>query len=97
MYEQVTDVNSFFFIRAFAFAVAVVVALHSVCNRTLMSRMRSGLGAGWGSRGESILRFIRRLSRPKRRRSHRNAVSMQRVNFMRPVEGTSLIESIGDG
>ena len=51
-----------FLVRVFAFAVvvAVVVALHPVCIRTLMSRMRSGLGAGWGSRGESMLRFIRR-------------------------------------
>ena len=29
----------FFLIRVFAFAVAVVVALHRVCIRTLMSRM----------------------------------------------------------
>jgi hypothetical protein len=52
----------FFLIRVFAFAVvvAVDVALHRVCIRTLMSRMRSGLGAGWGSRGESMLPFIGR-------------------------------------
>jgi len=57
----------FFLIRAFVFAVVVafVVALHRVCIRTLMSRLRSGLGAGWGSRGESMLRFIRRLWRAK--------------------------------
>jgi hypothetical protein len=38
LYEQVTDVN-IFLIRVFAFAVvvAVVVALHRVCIRTLMS------------------------------------------------------------
>jgi hypothetical protein len=40
-------VSMFFLIRAFAFAVVftVVVALHRVCIRTLMSRMRPGLGA----------------------------------------------------
>jgi hypothetical protein len=35
LYEQVTDVNSFSLLGAFA--VAVVVALHLVCIRTLMS------------------------------------------------------------
>jgi hypothetical protein len=50
--------SMFFLIRFFAFAV--VVALHRVCIRTLMSRMDLGLGAGWGSRGESMLPFIRR-------------------------------------
>ena len=39
---------------------AVVVALHRVCIRTLMSWMRSELGASWGSRGESMLPFIGR-------------------------------------
>jgi hypothetical protein len=50
----------------FAVVVAVDVALHRVCIRTLMSRMRSGLGAGWGSRGESMLPFIGRPQGPKR-------------------------------
>jgi hypothetical protein len=57
----------FFLIRVFVFAVviAVDVALHRVCIRTLMSRMRSGLGAGWGSIGESVLPFIGRPRKTK--------------------------------
>ena len=45
--------NRFSLIRVLVSAVGVryVVALHRVCIRTLMSRVRSGLGAGWGSRG----------------------------------------------
>lgn len=64
--------------------VACDVALHRVCIRTLMSRMWSGLSAGWGSRGESDA-AIYGHGRQKRRRSYRNAVSMQRVNFTRLV------------
>jgi len=61
LYEQVPVVNSFL-IRAFAFAVvvAVVVALHRVCIRTLMSWVLTELGAGWCPRGESMLPFIGR-------------------------------------
>jgi hypothetical protein len=57
----------FFLIRVFAFAVVVAfdVALHRVCIRTLMSRIRPGLGAGWDSRGESVLPFIGRPRKTK--------------------------------
>ena len=56
LYEQVPAVNLFSFIRVVAFAVvvAVDVALDRVCIRTPMSRMRTGLGAGWDSRAESM-------------------------------------------
>jgi hypothetical protein len=40
------------------------------------------LGAGWGSRGESMLPFIRRPLRPKSARSHRNTVLSQRVDMI---------------
>jgi hypothetical protein len=49
----------FFLLRVF-FVVAFVVALHRVCIRTLMSWVWSELGAGWGSRGESMLPFLGR-------------------------------------
>lgn len=66
LYEQVLAVKFFSYQGlAFAVVVAFVVALHRVCIRTLMSRMMSGLGAGWGSRGESMLPFIGRPRKTK--------------------------------
>jgi hypothetical protein len=47
-----------------------------------MSCLDRELGAGWGSRGESMLLFIGRPRRPKRSRSHRNTVSSQRINMV---------------
>ena len=94
--------SMFFLLRAFAFAfvVAVVVALHRVCIRTLMSRMNLD-SVPVGVREESRCCYLSDgLGRPKRRRSHRNAVSMQRVNSMRPVERTGCTVaawSKGDG
>ena len=63
---------------AFAVSVAFVVALHRVCIRTLMSRM--GLDSvPVGVREESrCCHLSDGLKGPKRRRSHWNAVSMQR-------------------
>jgi hypothetical protein len=50
----------------------------------LKSRFRSKLGAGWGSRGESMLPLIGRPLWPKSARSHRNTVLGQRVNIIKP-------------
>src|SRR5271156_5952841 len=92
-YEQVTSVkvcSSFFsFIGFFAFAVVpgfVVphVALHRVSIRTLDELSWCKLGAGWGSRGESMLPFLVRPLGPKRARSHRNTVSSQQGNMVVP-------------
>lgn len=94
--------SMFFLIRVFAFAVvvAVVVALHRVCIRTLMSRMNLD-SVPVGVREESrCCDLSDGLGRPKRRRSHRNAVSMQRVNSMRSAERTGCTVaawSKGDG
>ena len=74
LYEQVTDVNSFSLLGAFAFAVAFVVALHRVCIRTLMSRMNLD-SVPVGVREECrCCDLSDGLGGPKRRRSHRNAV-----------------------
>ena len=90
-YEQVTGVkvcSSFFsfigFLLLLLFLVFVVphVALHRVSIRTLDELSWCKLGAGWGSRGESMLPFLVRPLRPKRARSHRNTVSSQRVNMI---------------
>ena len=82
--------SNVFLIGAFAFAavVAVVVALHRVYSHSdelevILSSVPVGV------REESrCCDFSDGLGGPKRRRSHRSAVSMQRVNFMRPVERT---------
>ena len=91
----------FFLIRVFAFAV--VVALHRVCIRTLMSRMDLS-SVPVGVREESrCCHLSDGLGGPKRARSHRNAVSAQRVNriiFRRPVDRTGCtvpVWSRGDG
>jgi hypothetical protein len=65
LYEQVTVVKGlvFVFLLSGAFAVLVValdVALHRVCIRTLDELSWCKLGAGWGSRGESMLPFLGR-------------------------------------
>ena len=62
-YEQVTTVKvcfSLFPHRAFAVVVYSFVALHRVSIRTLDELSWCKLGAGWGSRGESMLLFIGR-------------------------------------
>jgi len=57
-----------FFHSAFAFVVALdFVALHRVSIRTLDELSWSKLGAGWGSRGESMLLFIGRSQKTKTR------------------------------
>jgi hypothetical protein len=71
-YEQVTGVKGLFFCsffhRAFAFVVVLsFVALHRVSIRTLDELSWSKLGAGWVSRGESMLLFIGRSQRTKTR------------------------------
>ena len=70
-YEQVTGVKGLFllfFHSAFAFVVALdFVALHRVSIRTLDELSWSKLGAGWGSRGESMLLFIGRSQKTKTR------------------------------
>jgi hypothetical protein len=73
----------FFLHRAFAFVVALgFVALHRVSIRTLDELSSCKLGAGWGSREESMLPFIGRPRRPKSARSHRNTASSQQVNML---------------
>src|ERR1700678_4775515 len=58
----------FFLHRAFAFVVIVgFVALHRVSIRTLDELSWCKLGAGWGSRGESMLPFIGRRWKTKTR------------------------------
>ena len=75
--------SRFFLHRAFGFGfVAPHVALHRVSIRTLDEPSWCKLGAGWGSRGESMLPFLVRPLGPKRARSHRNTVSSQRVNMI---------------
>jgi hypothetical protein len=65
-YEQVTDVKfvlSFFLHRAFAYVIGLVAphaALHRFSIRTLGELFSWKLGAGWGSRGESMLPFLSR-------------------------------------
>jgi hypothetical protein len=49
------------------FVFAPHVALHRVCIRTLMSHWQCRLGAGWGSRGESMLPFLGRPWKAKTR------------------------------
>jgi hypothetical protein len=61
---------------------AICVALHRVSIRTLDELSCCKLGAGWGSRGESMLPFIGRPRGPKSARSHRKTVSSQRVNMV---------------
>jgi len=67
----VSRVCSLFFLhRAFAFVVVVTlgfVALHRVSIRTLDELSWCKLGAGWGSRGESMLPFIGRPWKTKTR------------------------------
>jgi hypothetical protein len=65
----VSRVCSLFFLhRAFAFVVVLgFVALHRVSIRTLDELSRCKLGAGWGSRGESMLLFIGRSQKTKTR------------------------------
>ena len=97
LYEQVADVNVFL-IRVFAvvvaFVVAFVVALHRVCIRTLMSRMNRD-SVPVGVREESrCCHLSDGLGRPKRRRSHRNAVSMQLVNSIRPAGRTARMVAV---
>jgi hypothetical protein len=79
-----TVVFSFSFIGFLYFLSLVVphVALHRISIRTLKELPFEELGAGWGSRGESMLPFIRRPLRPKSARSHRNTVSSQRVDMI---------------
>jgi hypothetical protein len=76
--------SRFFLHRAFAFGFAAPphVALHRVSIRTLDELSWCKLGAGWGSRGESMLPFLVRPLGPKRARSHRNTVSSQGVNMI---------------
>jgi hypothetical protein len=52
----------FFLSQGFAFSLIVAphVALHRVSIRTLDELSWSELGAGWGSRGESLLPFLGR-------------------------------------
>ena len=94
-----SQMSMFFLIRVFAFAVvvAVVVALHRVCIRTLMSRMNLD-SVPVGVREESRCCYLSDgLGRPKRSRSHRNAVSTQRVNriiFRRPVDRTACMVAV---
>jgi hypothetical protein len=71
-YEQVTGVKGLFFAFSFLgfllFVVALgFVALHRVSIRTLDELSWSKLGAGWGSRGESMLPFIGRPQKTKTR------------------------------
>jgi hypothetical protein len=75
----------FFLHRVLVFLLSPVaphVALHRVSIRTLEELPLEELGAGWGSRGESMLPFIGRPLRPKSARSHRNTVSSQRVDMI---------------
>src|ERR1700760_3729974 len=78
----------------FAVVVAIDVALHRVCIRTLMSRM--GLDSvPVGVREESrCCHLSDGLEGPKRRRSHRNAVSMQRVNSRLPAGRTGRMAAV---
>jgi hypothetical protein len=63
-YEQVTVVNirfEFFIHSALVWLLSQVaphVALHRVSIRTLDELSCCKLGAGWGSRGESMLPFV---------------------------------------
>ena len=86
----------FFLHRAFVVALGFV-ALHRVSIRTLDDLCWSKLGAGWGSRGESMLPFIGRSRRPKSARSHRNTVSSQRVNrvIFRPLVRRTACTALG--
>ena len=72
LYEQVTYVKALVVVFSLhrVFAVVVVasdVALHRVCIRTLDELSWCKLGAGWGSRGESMLPFLGRSSKTKTR------------------------------
>ena len=78
-------VLSFSFIGFLFFLLSLVAphaALHRVSIRTFEELPFEELGAGWGSRGESMLPFIRRPLRPKSARSRRNTVSSQRVDMI---------------
>src|ERR1700753_1211056 len=91
--------SMFFLIRVFAFivVVAVVVALHRVCIRTLMGRMNLD-SVPVGVREERRCCYLSDgLGRPKRSRSHQNAVSSQRVKrviFRRPVDRTGCTAAV---
>ena len=95
----------FFLHRVFAFVVALgFVAPHVALHRVLFAPWKSCLDASSvsvGVREESrCCHLSDGLGRPKRRRSHRNAVSMQRMKFMRPVDRTGRMVpawSRGDG
>jgi hypothetical protein len=62
LYEQVNDVKLLFSSWVFAFVVGLRCMLLSTVFvfALLKSRSQSGLGAGWGSRGESMLPFLGR-------------------------------------
>ncbi len=98
LYEQVPAVNVFLISDcAFTVVVTLDVAVHWVCIRTLMSRMRSGLGAGWGPRGESMLLFIRRSCETKTltQSSERGVIATgERVIFRRPADRTGCTAAV---
>ena len=74
--------SRFFLIRAFVLLLSLMLLSTGFLFALFDELSCCKLGAGWGSRGESMLPFIGRPWRPKRARSHRNTVSSQRVKIV---------------